>query len=160
MGQQQLLLLVLTLVLVGMAVVTGISMFEQRSELSRRDLQVEFLVELSSRVALWKSKPAMLGGGAGEGVRAMGFTDIGFPQEPTDDKLYYRIGVGCSYIFPVFNGGNTEVLYSTVRVYDLDACPERRDELSNDDMVLLMRIYDDHLLYRRVPTWNWVRMDL
>ena len=82
MGQQQLLLLVLGIIIVAMAVLSGIGAFTQ----SRRQAEVDIVVERTARLATmaqaWKMRPAALGGGQGrtgfEGVQG-GFDALGWP---------------------------------------------------------------------------------
>lgn len=63
MGQQQLLLLTLGIVLVGLAVVVGISAFQENDRKSRIDRYQLRAVELTADAMAWKMKPAALGGG-------------------------------------------------------------------------------------------------
>ena len=63
MGQQQLLLLVLAVVLVGLAVVVGIQAFDQGRERSRLDQRMARLTDVATRVQAWSQKPSIMGGG-------------------------------------------------------------------------------------------------
>jgi hypothetical protein len=63
MGQQQLLLLVLGIVIVGVAVVSGIELFELNHEKARRDNQVNKMLALATEVQAWKITPTIYGGG-------------------------------------------------------------------------------------------------
>lgn len=65
MGQQQLLLLVLGIVLVGLAVVGGITLFAERQKTTNQDLVVGKAVELAGLLIAWKQTPGALGGGGG-----------------------------------------------------------------------------------------------
>ncbi|MEM6783070.1 MAG: hypothetical protein AAF624_04970 [Bacteroidota bacterium] len=155
MGQQQLLLLVLGIVVVGLAVVTGIEAFGENAQRARYDRQVAYMAEMASRIDTWKNTLPALGGGQGQN-RSMSFTDLGLPREPGDEKLLYREGVGCLFVFPVFSSG-----YNTVRIYDLDACPASRDDLDDDDIAFLMRVYDDHWRFYHMhgDQSSWVRVE-
>ncbi|MEM8558487.1 MAG: hypothetical protein AAGG50_11750 [Bacteroidota bacterium] len=62
MGQQQLLLLVLGIVIVGLAVAVGISAFEENQRKARRDAAMERIVDVAAKIQAWKMKPAALGG--------------------------------------------------------------------------------------------------
>lgn len=63
MGQQQLLLLVLGIIIVGMAVISGIEAFDINRQKAREDAEHQLIMELASHAQVWKTKPAILGGG-------------------------------------------------------------------------------------------------
>ena len=63
MGQQQLLLIVLGIVVVGLAIVVGINMFKAHAVEAKRDLVLHECVELSSMAQQYYRKPAEMGGG-------------------------------------------------------------------------------------------------
>src|SRR6056297_752638 len=65
MGQQQLLLLVLGIVIVGLAVVVGIQAFGENQKKANSDALVNDAVRIASDAQAWKLKPAAFGGGAG-----------------------------------------------------------------------------------------------
>lgn len=82
MGQQQLLLLTLTLVIVGLATVTGIDAFYENRRKAEADTLVFNLVRLAGVAQAWKIQPAILGGGASaEGFAGItqGFDRLGWP---------------------------------------------------------------------------------
>ncbi|PIQ62839.1 MAG: hypothetical protein COV99_04940 [Bacteroidetes bacterium CG12_big_fil_rev_8_21_14_0_65_60_17] len=66
MGQQQLLLLVLGIVIVGLAVVVGIQAFSENMKKANADALVNDAVRVASEIQAWKLKPAAFGGGADE----------------------------------------------------------------------------------------------
>ena len=65
MGQQQLLLLVLGIVIVGLAVVAGINAFEENQEKSTKDAIVNEGMRVATDVKAYALKPDQLGGGGG-----------------------------------------------------------------------------------------------
>ena len=65
MGQQQLALLVLGIVIVALGVVVGIQAFAQSQQSARRDQTHQLAVELAARAQAWKLTPRVQGGGAG-----------------------------------------------------------------------------------------------
>ena len=85
MGQQQLLLLVLATVIIGLAVAVSIDAFAQNRRKAEVDVVVERLVTLASIAQTWKMTPAALGGGQGangfEGVLS-GFDQMGWSSVP------------------------------------------------------------------------------
>jgi hypothetical protein len=64
MGQQQLLLLVLGIVIVGLAVVVGIQAFSENQKKANADAMVNDVIRLASDAQAWKLKPQAFGGGA------------------------------------------------------------------------------------------------
>lgn len=64
MGQQQLLLLVLGIVIVGLSVVVGIQAFGENQKKANADALVSDAIRIASDAQAWKLKPAAFGGGA------------------------------------------------------------------------------------------------
>lgn len=65
MGQQQLLLIVLSVIIVGIAVVVGINMFNDQAASSNLDAVTADLVNLASRAQQHFRRPTAMGGGGG-----------------------------------------------------------------------------------------------
>ncbi|RMD99582.1 MAG: hypothetical protein D6814_05325 [Calditrichaeota bacterium] len=63
MGQQQLLLLVLSAVIVGLAIVVGINMFGENATQANQDAVVQDVLTIASRAQAWYRRPTMMGGG-------------------------------------------------------------------------------------------------
>ncbi len=63
MGQQQLLLIVLGVIIVGIAVVVGISVFTASSSSANRDAVISDMTNLASLAQQYYRKPGALGGG-------------------------------------------------------------------------------------------------
>jgi hypothetical protein len=63
MGQQQLLLLVLGAIIVGLAVVVGIQMFGESAVQANQDAILQDVVTFASKAQEWWRKPTVLGGG-------------------------------------------------------------------------------------------------
>ncbi len=66
MGQQQLLLLVLGIVIVGLAVVVGIQAFDDSAAQAEADALTMDAMQIATAAKAWKGKPAAFGGGADE----------------------------------------------------------------------------------------------
>ncbi|PSQ85269.1 MAG: hypothetical protein BRD30_10850 [Bacteroidetes bacterium QH_2_63_10] len=77
MGQQQLLLLVLGIVIVGLAVVAGISAFEDNQQKSEKDALVNEGMRIGTDVMANYKKPEQLGGG-GEESYPSSLKDVGY----------------------------------------------------------------------------------
>ena len=63
MGQQQLLLIVLGVIIVGIAVVVGINLFNSSAKDAGRDQVISQLTNLASKAQQYYKKPTSLGGG-------------------------------------------------------------------------------------------------
>ena len=63
MGQQQLLLIILGVIVVGIAVAVGITMFSDSAISANRDALTNDLVNLASRAQQFYRRPTSLGGG-------------------------------------------------------------------------------------------------
>jgi len=65
MGQQQLLLIILGTIIVGIAVAVGITMFNDQAAATNRDEVVNDLVHYASAAQGYYRRPRILGGGGG-----------------------------------------------------------------------------------------------
>ena len=65
MGQQQLLLIVMSVILVGIAVTVGITMFQTQAEQSNIDALIADLYNLGYIAAQYRIRPGSMGGGNG-----------------------------------------------------------------------------------------------
>lgn len=68
MGQQQLLLIILGVIVVGIAVAVGITMFTDNAVSANKDAVTNDLVNLASRAQQFYRRPNALGGGQGSFV--------------------------------------------------------------------------------------------
>ena len=71
MGQQQLLLIVLGVIIVGIAIAVGISMFKSNAQSSNRDQVINDLNNLAAKAQQYYRKPTSMAGG---GQSFVGFT--------------------------------------------------------------------------------------
>ena len=79
MGQQQLLLLVLGIVIVGLAVVVGIQAFSENQRKANADAMVTDGLRIASDCQAWDLKPGQFGGSlATEDLSNCTFDEIGF----------------------------------------------------------------------------------
>ncbi|MDP4115144.1 MAG: hypothetical protein Q8903_03370 [Bacteroidota bacterium] len=74
MGQQQLLLIILGIIVVGLAIIVGLTLFSSSATKSNRDAVIHDLHNLAFRADAYFRKPIMMGGG--------GFSFVNF-QIPT-----------------------------------------------------------------------------
>ncbi len=63
MGQQQLLLLVLSAIIVGVSIVIGINMFTSGAAQANEDAVVQDCMMIAARAQEWYRKPGEMGGG-------------------------------------------------------------------------------------------------
>jgi len=87
MGQQQLILLVLAVVIVGVAIVVGIRAFSENSIKSNADAMIQDAVRVANDMQAWKQKPAPFGGQGSTQAQTV-------VQDPNDftDATFARLG--------------------------------------------------------------------
>lgn len=93
MGQQQLLLIVLSVIIVGIAVVVGINMFNDQAASSNLDAVTADLMNLASRAQQHYRRPTAMGGGGGSfallTANAAGLAYL--TTQPTNENGTYSI---------------------------------------------------------------------
>jgi len=93
MGQQQLLLIVLSVIIVGIAVVVGINMFKDQAASSNLDAVTADLMNLASRAQQHYRRPTAMGGGGGSfGLLAASTVGLAYlTTQPTNENGTYTI---------------------------------------------------------------------
>ena len=93
MGQQQLLLLVLAVIIVGIAIVVGITMFRAQAASSNLDAVTNDLMDLASRAQQFYIRPVGMGGGGGVfNAAGNAITIAHLTPDPTNDNGTYSLG--------------------------------------------------------------------
>jgi len=120
MGQQQLLLIVLGAIIVGVAVYGGTRMMAEANRENERDLIIQQVNQLVSEARQYAAKPNHLGGGDGSLV---GFTP---PQKmTTTDRLSINVTSGATWVlfqgFGAVEGTDGENPVQIVAQYDFAA---------------------------------------
>ena len=87
MGQQQLLLLVLGAIIVGVAIVVGVNMFSTSAVNANRDAVVQDCMTLATRAQQWYRTPAILGGG-GRQWTGIHVDKLRFPSSNENGESY------------------------------------------------------------------------
>jgi Tfp pilus assembly protein PilE len=90
MGQQQLLLIVLSVIIVGIAVVVGINMFGASAASANLEAVTNDLLNLAARAQQYYVKPVSMGGGGNS------FADITIQDltaKPSNDNGIYSVSV-------------------------------------------------------------------
>lgn len=93
MGQQQLLLIILGVIVVGIAVAVGITMFTDNAVNANRDAVTNDLVNLAARAQQYYRRPTALGGG-GNNFTGLTADDAGLKKltnRPTNANGTYSI---------------------------------------------------------------------
>ncbi len=103
MGQQQLLLIVLGVIIVGIAIVVGINLFQSSAVDANRNAVIKDLVTLASKAQEYYKKPTSLGGG---GNSFVGFTmPTGLSSNANGT---FAIGTAGTATTIIFTGTGTE----------------------------------------------------
>lgn len=89
MGQQQLLLIVLAVILVGVAVLVGIEVFNAQAATMNVDYLVNDLLNLAARAQQYYLKPVSMGGG-GNSFRGMTIEDLTAKPENENGRYLVR----------------------------------------------------------------------
>ena len=105
MGQQQLLLIILGVIVVGIAVAVGITMFQDNAGSSNRDAVASDLTNLASRAQQYYRRPSSVGGG---GNTFSGLTMAELTVKPTNANGVYALLTGGSATSVVITGTGVE----------------------------------------------------
>ncbi len=106
MGQQQLLLLVLGIVIVGIAVVAGIQAFSEGKVKAENDAVAAEAMRYASDIQAWALKPAAFGGGAGVALSTVTWSKIGIT---TLTNSQYKTANAC-YKLDTATSGTAKVI--------------------------------------------------
>lgn len=96
MGQQQLLLIVLSIIIVGIAVVIGLGLFSEGADQADIDQVVQDVVSMGARAQQYYMKPTALGGG-GQSFVGITIDDIGSATNNNGDT-YAVSGASASQV--------------------------------------------------------------
>ena len=106
MGQQQLLLLVLGIVIVGLAVVVGIQAFSENQKKANGDAMVNDAIRIASDIQAWKLKPQAFGGGADQGdFTGVTLSQIGYSLDSNGDYT----NLNGTFVFDGTPGGSVTI---------------------------------------------------
>jgi Tfp pilus assembly protein PilE len=113
MGQQQLLLIILGVIVVGIAVAVGITMFNDSAVSANRDAVTNDLVNLASRAQQFYRRPIALGGGGGSfaalsAANGMKLLTKTTTTQMTNGNGKYFISTAGSATDIIFTGTGTE----------------------------------------------------
>ncbi|MCK4311882.1 MAG: hypothetical protein KAW88_04010 [Candidatus Cloacimonetes bacterium] len=120
MGTQQVLLIVLSVIIIGIAVAVGITMFGTQSSSSNREaLKADLMSFAAQAIAFWKTPAGMAGGGNGNPGFGANITEarrtvcrwIGLGQDgkfENENGLYFYYYYHGSDIFIIRSWGNVK----------------------------------------------------
>ena len=106
MGQQQLLLLVLATVIVGLATVAGIQAFEQGSRRANQDALTQTAVKIASDIQAKTKEPSQFGGYDGDLSSAKDSIALEEMGYETDGSVYKTADGECAITTGGRNGGS------------------------------------------------------
>ncbi|MCC5935497.1 MAG: hypothetical protein JJU35_14715 [Balneolales bacterium] len=112
MGQQQLLLVILVTIIVGIATVVAINIFGTSAEQANQDAVRQDLAQIGTSAQGWYIRPDMLGGG-GNSFEGITFRDITFPAESISEDGLTAHNINGTY---VIQEGSSETQF-LVRAY-------------------------------------------
>ena len=107
MGQQQLLLLVLGIVIVGIAVVAGIQAFSEGKVKAENDAVAAEAMRYASDIQAWALKPAAFGGGAGALLSTVTWSKVGIT---TLTGTQYKTANACYALNTTATAGAAKVI--------------------------------------------------
>ena len=114
MGQQQLLLIVLGTIIVGVAVVVGINMFTTGAVNSERDALLQDVNNIASAAASYWRKPAALGGGARSFVAVSDVTVLGADSSNANGTFVMSDNTGTQFTLTASGANEGVIIVATV----------------------------------------------
>lgn len=100
MGQQQLLLLILAIIVLGVATMLGIDLFVQNSAEANQQALTRDVLTIAGRALAWYKRPAELGGG-GRSYASITIAKMNFPAANANGS------------FSISGSGNTATITGT-----------------------------------------------
>jgi len=124
MGQQQLLLIILGVIIVGIAVAVGITMFQDNAVDQNRSAVIADLTTLSAKAQQYYAKPVSLGGGGtsfvGLTADATGIGILASPAFTDNANGTYTVKTAGTVTTVVLHGvGKTALSDGTFPTYDM-----------------------------------------
>lgn len=125
MGQQQLLLIILGVIIVGIAVAVGITMFQDNALSASRDAITSDLVNLAAKSQQYYRKPASLGGGGNSfvGISSNLRTIVGAAVATNDNATYSVTGTTVAGQITFIGTGNTEISAGSYPIHQVVVTP-------------------------------------
>ena len=109
MGQQQLLLVILVTIIVGIATVVAINTFSSAADSANLDAVRQDLAQIGSSAQAYYIKPTMLGGG-GSSFTGMNFNLISFPSDSITNNGLTADNTNGEYVLDEVNDQSVVVI--------------------------------------------------
>ena len=129
MGQQQLLLIILGVIIVGIAIAVGLQLFQSGAVDANQDAMINDMMNLTAVSDQWRIRPTSMGGGGGY------FTDeivtrinanAGLTE--TANGEYVITGGGATSTLITITGTSTQGYGDVVLLYNVDPSDDPDDE--------------------------------
>ena len=133
MGQQQLLLVILVTIIVGIATVVAINTFSSAADSANLDAVRQDLAQIGASAQAYYIKPTMLGGG-GNSFVGITFNNITFPSDSIINSASEAININGSYRISSTSVDQliVEAIPSSLALASIEATI-RRDDMSTED---------------------------
>ena len=123
MGQQQLLLIVLGTIIVGVAVVVGINMFTTGAVNAERDALLQDVNNVASTAASYWRKPAALGGGARSFVGVSDVTSFGADSSNANGNFLMSSVIANSFTLTATGSNEGVIIIATITQQGVSGTP-------------------------------------
>lgn len=123
MGQQQLLLIVLGTIIVGVAVVVGINMFTTGAVNAERDALLQDVNNVASTAASYWRKPAALGGGARSFVGVSDVTSFGADSSNANGIFIMSSVIANSFTLTATGANEGIIIVTTITQQGVSGSP-------------------------------------
>jgi len=109
MGQQQLLLIILGVIIVGIAIAVGLSLFSAQSIQANKDAMINDINNIAAYCYQYRIRPASMGGGQNSYLNAALPTKMS-----SNDNATYSLGVGGATI-DITGKSNSDATNGTIK---------------------------------------------
>ncbi|TFB11151.1 hypothetical protein E3V55_04420 [Candidatus Marinimicrobia bacterium MT.SAG.3] len=123
MGQQQLLLIVLGTIIVGVAVVVGINMFTTGAINSERDALILDINTVAATAASYWRKPAALGGGARSFVGISDITSFGSDSSTMNGNFVMSSVTANQFVLTATGANEGVIIVATITQQGVTGSP-------------------------------------
>jgi len=123
MGQQQLLLIVLGTIIVGVAVVVGINMFTTGAVNAERDALLQDVNNIASSASAYWRKPAALAGGARSFVGTTDVTTFGADSSNANGSFVMSTVTATSFTLTATGANEGVIIVATITQQGVSGTP-------------------------------------
>ncbi len=123
MGQQQLLLIVLGTIIVGVAVGVGINMFTTGAVNAERDALLQDVNNVASTAASYWRKPAALGGGARSFIGVSDVTSFGADSSNANGNFLMSTVIANSFTLTATGSNEGIIIVATITQQGVSGTP-------------------------------------